>query len=194
MVILPTHRVLSLDLCSEVNLSEVLDDLGQFFNLKKFKTPMNSPRSAEKMIQEKLAFFKDQRSRICMLLPNGNSYCLLLKPDSDPDEMIDSDSVRPEIKKLDVTLLDHHVIKQCWIGNPDVELEKGDIFYVKDVPSAVKLLKEKKAAVAFFLSATTLEQFHSIVSKRLRMPHKSTYFYPKLLSGFVMRDLTSGWQ
>jgi uncharacterized protein (DUF1015 family) len=38
-----------------------------------------------------------------------------------------------------------------------------------------------------------MEQVRTIASKGLRMPHKTTFFYPKLLSGMVLRDHSAPW-
>jgi uncharacterized protein (DUF1015 family) len=43
--------------------------------------------------------------------------------------------------------------------------------------------------VAFFLQAFPLNLFEEVVSKKLRLPPKSTYFYPKLPSGLVINPL-----
>jgi uncharacterized protein (DUF1015 family) len=44
------------------------------------------------------------------------------------------------------------------------------------------------ASVVFLMNPPTMEQVRNIASHNLRMPHKSTYFYPKLLTGMVLRD------
>jgi uncharacterized protein (DUF1015 family) len=39
---------------------------------------------------------------------------------------------------------------------------------------------------AFLLNATSVDEFKTIASHRERMPQKSTYFYPKLMSGLII--------
>jgi len=47
-----------------------------------------------------------------------------------------------------------------------------------------------KYQIAFFLNPTRMEQIKSVAGAGLRMPQKSTFFYPKLLSGLVINPLT----
>jgi uncharacterized protein (DUF1015 family) len=66
------------------------------------------------------------------------------------------------------------------------------VIYVKDEEEAVKLVDEGKCQAAFFLNPTRIEEITSIASKLEKMPHKSTYFYPKLLSGLVINRIVHG--
>ncbi|HTC19425.1 MAG TPA: DUF1015 domain-containing protein, partial [bacterium] len=46
-------------------------------------------------------------------------------------------------------------------------------------------------AVTFFLNPTRIEQLREVALKQERMPQKSTYFYPKLVTGLVINSLDS---
>jgi uncharacterized protein (DUF1015 family) len=43
------------------------------------------------------------------------------------------------------------------------------------------------------MNPTRIEQVCEVAQAGHRMPHKSTYFYPKVVTGMVMRDLDSPW-
>ena len=45
------------------------------------------------------------------------------------------------------------------------------------------------ADVAFILAPTRMEQLRAVALSGETMPQKSTYFYPKLLSGLLLRPL-----
>jgi uncharacterized protein (DUF1015 family) len=45
--------------------------------------------------------------------------------------------------------------------------------------------------MAFILNPTKIEQVRQIALDGLTMPRKSTYFYPKVITGQVMTSLTS---
>ena len=69
-------------------------------------------------------------------------------------------------------------------------LVKGqDIDYAKNTDEVIKLVKQGRYQLTFLLRPTSLEQLKEVALSGRRMPPKSTYFYPKLLSGLVMRDL-----
>jgi len=62
---------------------------------------------------------------------------------------------------------------------------KGNIEYTHTIKDAKKLAGKSKTA--FLLRAVSLESVFKISSKGFRLPQKSTYFYPKVLSGIVIR-------
>jgi len=43
--------------------------------------------------------------------------------------------------------------------------------------------------LAFFLKSTPIEQMRDVAEAGLKMPQKSTYFYPKLISGMVINPV-----
>ncbi len=46
--------------------------------------------------------------------------------------------------------------------------------------------------VLFLLNPTTVEQVRAVADERDCMPHKSTYFYPKAVTGLLLNPLTEG--
>ncbi len=60
------------------------------------------------------------------------------------------------------------------------------IHYIKDAQEAIKLVGEGKFQATFFLKPARVSQIKRVASAGEKMPHKSTYFYPKLLTGLVI--------
>ena len=79
---------------------------------------------------------------------------------------------------MDVTILHNLILKDA-----------RDIFYTRDAEEAINLVNKEQYKAAFFLNPTLARQIKDISLKAEKMPHKSTYFYPKLLTGLVMRPL-----
>jgi len=67
-------------------------------------------------------------------------------------------------------------------------IDASEFTYVKDDKEAVVLAK-KMNAVAVIVPATPIESLQAISLNNEMMPQKSTYFYPKLASGIVMRNV-----
>lgn len=63
------------------------------------------------------------------------------------------------------------------------------IEYTTDVERGIKKVSSGKFDAFFMLNPTKMSQVCSIAEAGLKMPHKSTYFYPKLLDGLVMNKL-----
>ena len=61
----------------------------------------------------------------------------------------------------------------------------GIIEYTHGLNDAKKIAGGEKTA--FLLKAVTLDSVLKLASKGLRLPQKSTYFYPKVLSGVTIR-------
>ncbi|MFN2471390.1 MAG: DUF1015 family protein [Gaiellaceae bacterium] len=61
--------------------------------------------------------------------------------------------------------------------------------YTPRTDEAVALVDAGEAGAAFLLRAPTMEQVRSVAESGETMPQKSTYFYPKLLSGLLFHTL-----
>jgi uncharacterized protein (DUF1015 family) len=88
-------------------------------------------------------------------------------------------------QELDVSVLQTAIIERILrIPHSDPSLT-----FTRDEREALEAVREGKAWLALFLRPTQLEQLRQVALAGDRMPEKSTYFYPKLLSGLVMYDL-----
>ncbi len=94
----------------------------------------------------------------------------------------------PKIKKnpvdqLDVAVLHRMLIEPCFKIK---SIEKSSaIDFTRDPREAQTRVDQGDFDMAFFLRPTSLNEMISASKKGLKMPQKSTYFYPKLLSGLV---------
>ena len=62
---------------------------------------------------------------------------------------------------------------------------------VKDAGDGKKKVRQGEADLFFELPAVSPEEFREAVELGEVFPHKTTYFYPKLYTGFVARFLDS---
>jgi uncharacterized protein (DUF1015 family) len=193
LVVLPTHRILTKEACLGVDSDETLADLSESFDIEPLRIEAADLGAEAARVTGLLAGAGAERPAIVMLLPKGRVYLLKLKPQANVAEMIDDEAVPDAIKALDVTLLHQYIINRVWLGNPEIELDDQDVRYEKDAACVLKSMQTCRFGVAFLLNPTRIEQVCEIAGRGLRMPHKSTYFYPKLLTGLVMRDMNSPW-
>jgi uncharacterized protein (DUF1015 family) len=82
------------------------------------------------------------------------------------------------LKNLDVTILHELIFKQI--------LDIDSVSYEMDVQKCLDLVRDNEFAAAFFLNPTRVEDVENVALASLRMPPKSTYFYPKLMTGLVL--------
>lgn len=92
-------------------------------------------------------------------------------------------------KKLDVALL-HRLILEPFFGVTKEKVEH-ELAFTSRASEAVEKLRKKEFAGVFFLNPTRIDQLREVALKQERMPQKSTYFYPKLVTGLVLNGLDS---
>jgi uncharacterized protein (DUF1015 family) len=92
----------------------------------------------------------------------------------------------PEWKRLDVAILQELVLWPLLGVHPDKPETLERISFTKDADVALAAAGEHD--VAFVLRPTALAQLRAVSLAGETMPQKSTYFYPKLLSGLLFRS------
>ncbi len=123
-----------------------------------------------------------------MLLEKEKKYFILsLKEEKSLDKA--QSGISSNLKALDVTLL-HILIFQKRLKIGPQELAGGrNVLYFKEPGEAAGAVISGKGQIAFFLNPTKVYQVRDVSLAGETMPSKSTFFYPKLLSGLVMNPL-----
>ncbi|MGH7843945.1 MAG: hypothetical protein ACREQW_02065, partial [Candidatus Binatia bacterium] len=78
--------------------------------------------------------------------------------------------------------------------SPEAQVQEGMIRYLESEEEALKVVDQERNQAAFILNATQPEHVFSLALKGERMPQKTTFFYPKLLSGLVINKIDPGEQ
>lgn len=178
LTIMPTHRALSS--VPSYDRAKALKKLNEYFNVKEY--PMNPGGELDRMrlMFEGLASRKGKHA-FGMYAGGGRFYLMALKDSDMIAELVDNTKSR-EWNELDVTILHSLVIEYILdVRRDDIER----IRYVKDRLKAVELVDSGGCDLAFFLNPTKLSQVKVIAEAGEKMPQKSSYFYPKPLSGLV---------
>jgi hypothetical protein len=97
------------------------------------------------------------------------------------------DSLEPAIRGLDVTLLGATLETLCAIP-PDAVTSGDRVAFTKSVSEAIDWVDDRRegADVAFLLEPTPVASVIAVAAAGEVMPQKSTYFYPKALTGLVI--------
>jgi uncharacterized protein (DUF1015 family) len=88
------------------------------------------------------------------------------------------DDVNRALKGLDVIILHELIFKKL--------LKITNIAYEMNVETALNMIEKGLYDAVFFLNPTRVEDVEKVALSDVRMPPKSTYFYPKLLTGMVI--------
>jgi uncharacterized protein (DUF1015 family) len=93
-------------------------------------------------------------------------------------------------RRLDAVILEELILKRT-LGISDEEIAaKRGLGYANGVDEALSLLDEGAYQAAFLLRPTPVEQVRGVAAHGETMPPKSTYFFPKVLTGVVFNPLS----
>lgn len=115
-------------------------------------------------------------------------FTLSPKADLDLDALLPDRA--PALRKLDVTILHSLVIEKILGIDEKAQEEQRNLRYVKEADDLALQLAAGDADVGFFLNPTPVSQVKEAAEAGQRMPQKSTFFYPKLVTGLVIHPLT----
>lgn len=97
---------------------------------------------------------------------------------------------KPEAyRRLDAAILETLVLRGIAGMSEEDILAKRGIGYAKSVEDSLRLLSEGTYDVAFILRPIPVEQVRAICESDENMPPKSTYFFPKVLTGLVFNPV-----
>ena len=175
LVILPTHRVIE-------------------------RLSSEQIRAYESRIRENLAVeeFDDSDTMLAQLQSRGRGYIGTAVKGNRPSivHLRNDDSMsrvlpqaHEEVRKLDVAVL-HALILDEILGITAPMVRSGDnISYTIDGRAALAGVASGASAGAFLLSPPTVYDVERVSDTGATMPEKSTYFYPKLLTGLLINPL-----
>ncbi|MEW6087072.1 MAG: DUF1015 domain-containing protein [bacterium] len=178
LTILPTHRLLK-------NFSPIMtSELEKYFFVKKYPFRDEKQKTSQlKMLIAKMEKGRLKKHLFGLYLSGENSFLLLtLKDHNHVLEKLEHGKPR-EWAELDVVVLHYILIHTIF------KVKEEDISYLADTEIACDKVDQKEFKAVILLNPTKISQVKKIASLGERMPHKSTYFYPKILTGLVINSL-----
>ena len=95
----------------------------------------------------------------------------------------------PAWNVLDVAIAQKLILEDV-LGLRAEDMTAGThVHYTHDTQQALQSVQNGEAQAALFLNGTPLRQVCAVAQADDRMPQKSTYLYPKLITGLVMNPL-----
>jgi uncharacterized protein (DUF1015 family) len=93
------------------------------------------------------------------------------------------------LRELEVATLHHLVLEHILGLSPEQQTSGETIRYSQDEEAVLQALEKEHYQAAFILNATKSADILTIAGSGETMPQKSTYFYPKLISGLVVNKI-----
>ena len=93
-------------------------------------------------------------------------------------------------RRLDTAVLEALILKRA-LGLSDEDIDElAGLGYARDLGNALHLVESGQFDAAFLMAPTPVEQVQEVAAAGESMPPKSTYFFPKVPTGFVINPLT----
>ncbi|MFX1296714.1 MAG: DUF1015 domain-containing protein [Promethearchaeota archaeon] len=179
--IFPTHRLVRY--VPTLNTDQILAKVNEYFKLETYN--FNNSNLKEKLVQTLTKLKSMPRNAFGLLLYDKSSFFLItLKEKFSPKKLIQKDYSNTW-KELDVTIL-HEFIFDKLLGIPHQINNSENIIYIKNLEKAIDAVQKGLYQLLFILNPTKVDQILKITASSELMPHKSTYFYPKPLSGLLI--------
>jgi uncharacterized protein (DUF1015 family) len=115
------------------------------------------------------------------------AFRLRLKDVAELDRRLEN---KPEAyRRLDSAILETLVLKGL-AGMSDHDIDERDgLEYAKSVPAALEMVDEGGYDVAFIQRPVPVEQVKAVAETEENMPPKSTYFFPKVMTGLAFNPV-----
>jgi uncharacterized protein (DUF1015 family) len=118
---------------------------------------------------------------------DGRPLRLRLKDQALADAVLEGRS--EAYRRLDTGVLEALVLKGALgLSDDDISHFNG-LFYARDTAEALQMVRSGEYDAAFLMRPTPIAQVRDVAAAGENMPPKSTYFFPKLLTGLLFNPL-----
>ena len=177
LVVFPTHRLLH-DL-ENFSASEVLEKCSEYFDIDPALALGEAEKTLDKYYRREIPAFA--------LYCGGETCALLSLRDRSAMDLFPEDA--PCIRSLDVFVL-HRLILERILGIDRENMANGvNLSYTRSKDEAIAAVRSGEIQAAFLLNPTKIREIRDVAAAGEKMPQKSTYFYPKLITGLVMNRM-----
>lgn len=185
LTILPSHRLVNLD--SEFDPKIMLKKAANWFDIKQYPINRQNMKGEASELKRIIREYGKERTVLGFYHHQANHWYLLsLKPGME-NKM--GEDLHPVLRKLDVLVLSRLILqKSLGLTMEDLDNEKI-IHYESNMSTTIGAVDSGRYKMGFLLNHTGMEQVKEVARNSLVMPRKSTYFYPKVLTGMVFNKI-----
>lgn len=170
--ILPTHRLIK-DLPT-FDEEEILKKLSEDFIIK----PVDDADTLNEIIAGKQWAFG--------LMFKDNAYKIRLKPEAFDTMLWQFPDV---VRKLDLTVMHYFIIEKVLGIHGKDQRKSENIFFDRSFSDCLKRVLKDEAQLAIITNEVSIDDVKNVCHSGATMPQKSTYFYPKVICGFLFSSI-----
>lgn len=181
LVVFPTHRMVrGLEAFDE---EKALEKISEYFDVSAIEK--DAVESTLMSLTHKKAY---------VMCRKGGKFSLLVLKDT-PEAKAALEELNPgksdAYKGLDVTVLHSLILEKLFGIDKENMANQINLRYTRDFEEAVEAVKTDEYNCSFILNSTKVSEIKDVALAGEKMPQKSTYFYPKLITGLVMNELVA---
>ncbi len=178
LVVFPTHRMVR-GLAS-FDAEAVLEACEPYFDLVRGMAVSSVDEALENAYREGRHVFG--------FYTGGDTFTLLtLRDPAVMDGLLPG--LSPASRALDVTILHTLVLERLMGIDKENMANQTNLTYTRDLAEALDGVRDGLFQCSFILNPTRVSEIRDVASAGEKMPQKSTYFYPKLITGLTMNKL-----
>lgn len=183
--IYPTHRLVFG--IPGFDLGRFLESLTRYFSVETLNEDMNRPAGRAWAIS-KLAEHSGKSTTFLLVTGQDRRGRILTLRDEAEMAGVPLPANRT-LRDLDVTAL-HALVLHHLLGiSPEAQEHQENVRYEMDAGAAVNRVLAGEFPLGFLVNPTPMWQVQAVAEDRETMPQKSTFFFPKLATGLVMRKI-----
>ena len=184
LTILPTHRLIK---GADFKLPEIIGRAAEYFDIEEM--PAGTDGRERAAFLDRIVKKGRDAHTFGLYFGGEETYYVLTLRGLEPVLDLLSCKRSDAYCKLDVTIL-HELIVERVLGIDGKKIsEEQPVSFEKDGAKAIERVKAGEFGMCFLLNATKVREVKEVALAREIMPQKSTYFYPKLLTGLVIAEL-----
>ncbi len=175
LVVFPTHRIVKgVEGFNKDKMPELLK--------KNFFVSEIELEKAEEFLDEE---YKNGK-KAYVYYDGQKALAISLKDITVMDKMFPDKSAA--LRRLDVTVLHSLVLEEMMGIDKENMANQKNLTYTRNIDEAITAA-QNGADCCFILNPTRIEEIAAVARAGEKMPQKSTYFYPKLITGMVMNKI-----
>jgi len=184
LTILPTHRMLRN--LNGMRVDAFLEAARAFFEISIFEQGPPGEQAWAQVLQDGGA----RKENVIGFCCRGGGPLIILKARQEKvSDYLAGKGLAGVLRRLDVVVLDQVILRHLLNLSDDFLADERNIHFKHNLREALSQVRSGDYEAGFFINHTRIEQVEEVASAGLIMPHKSTYFYPKVGSGLAIRLL-----
>jgi uncharacterized protein (DUF1015 family) len=187
LTVLPTHRLIRET--RRLSSSEIIKTASRYFNVERIRFTASNEPAVRRGLLSRLVESGAALQSFGYFHKGGDSYYLLtIKDIAFVKEALGCERAEAYCN-LDVTVLHSLIIERILGIDTDTIARSQQVKFEKDADRAIERVRSGEFDLCLLLNPTKVHEVREVALANEVMPQKSTYFYPKLLTGLVIAPI-----